>query len=346
MTALKFAIFGTGFWSRFQLAGWQELAGAECVALYNRTRGKAEALAAEFHVPAVYDNPEELLEREQLDFVDIITDVGTHSRFVHMAADRGLAVICQKPMAPSLAEAEEMVEYCRTKGVPLYIHENWRWQHPIRQFYSILQSGIIGTPFRGRIRMVSGFPVFANQPFLKELDQFVLTDIGSHILDVARLLFGEASHLYCQTHQVHRDIRGEDVATVMMKMGGQTTVLCELGYAENPLEIDRFPETFIFVEGDKGSLELAPDFWIRTTTENGTHARRYAPPRYPWADPAYDVAHSSIVQCNADILQALRGAGDAETTAVDNIKTVRLYYSAYDSAERGETIIFPEHLHA
>jgi predicted dehydrogenase len=43
---------GTGFWSRFQLAGWQELDGVECVALYNRTRAKAEALACQYGVPA------------------------------------------------------------------------------------------------------------------------------------------------------------------------------------------------------------------------------------------------------------------------------------------------------
>ena len=75
MSTLRFAIFGTGFWSRFQLAAWRELEGIECVALYNRTRSKAEALAAHFGIPAVYDNPEELLDKEKLDFIDIITDV-------------------------------------------------------------------------------------------------------------------------------------------------------------------------------------------------------------------------------------------------------------------------------
>jgi predicted dehydrogenase len=48
------------------------------------------------------------------------------------------------------------------------------------------QSGAIGKPFRGRIDMLSGFPVFVNQPFLKQLEQFIITDLGSHTLDVAR----------------------------------------------------------------------------------------------------------------------------------------------------------------
>ncbi|HUS37408.1 MAG TPA: Gfo/Idh/MocA family oxidoreductase, partial [Verrucomicrobiae bacterium] len=108
MRPLRFAIFGTGFWSRYQLAAWRELEGAECVALFNRTRAKAEMLGAEFGITAVYDNPEELVAREKIDFLDIITDVGTHASFVAMAADHKIPVICQKPMGPTLPVAQQM----------------------------------------------------------------------------------------------------------------------------------------------------------------------------------------------------------------------------------------------
>lgn len=337
MSNLRFAIFGTGFWSQFQLAAWQELAGVECVALYNRTRAKAEALAERFGVPAVYDDPEALLENEQIDFIDVITSVETHRRFVQLAADRGLPVICQKPMGVSLAEAEEMVAVCRDAGTPFYVHENFRWQTPIRQVKRVLDEGQIGRPFRAHIQFCSSFPVFDNQPFLRELEQFMLTDVGSHILDVARFLFGEAECLYCQTRRVHSDIKGEDVATVMMRMGQGMTVVCEMSYASR-FERERFPETFMFVEGEKGAIELGPDYWIRVTGEDGTLAKRYPPPRYDWADPAYDIVHASIVACNANLLQALQGKGDAETTGEDNLETVRLVFAGYDSAAEDEVV--------
>jgi predicted dehydrogenase len=204
--------------------------------------------------------------------------------------------------------------------------------------YEILRSGVIGTAFRARIENISGFPVFDNQPYLKELEQFILADMGVHILDVARLYFGEAESLYCETHRVHRDIRGEDAATVMMKMGGRTTVLCHMGYAGNYLERDRFPETYVFIEGDRGSLELGPDYWIRVTTESGTHSHRYPPPRYAWADPAYDVAHASLVPCLENLLRGLSGDVEAETTGEDNLKTLRLVYGAYESAATGRSV--------
>lgn len=332
MRPLRFAIFGTGFWSRFQLAAWKELDGAECVALCDKSRARAEALGARFGVPRVYDDAEELLGREELDFIDIITDVDTHGRFVRMAAARRLPAICQKPLAPTLAEAEAMVAACREAGVPLLVHENWRWQTAIRQLKRVLTEGTIGTPFRARIDFISGFPVFNNQPFLRDLEQFILTDIGTHILDVARFLFGEAGGLTCLTRRIHRDIRGEDVATVMLEMQSGATVVCNMAYAGNALEHDRFPETYVFVEAEAGSAELGPDFWIRVTTADGTHARRYPSTRYAWADPAYDVIHASIVPCHANLLGALRGEGPAETTGEDNLRTLQLVFGAYESA--------------
>ena len=338
MSRLRFAILGTGFWARYQLSGWREVAGAECVAVYNRTRGKAEALAKQFGIASVYDDAEAMLERERLDFVDVITDVGTHRQFVELAAAHRLAVICQKPMAATFADACAMVSACREARVPFLVHENWRWQRPLRELKQVLASGVIGRVFRGRIDYCNSFPVFENQPLLRELKQFILTDVGSHILDLARFLFGEASQLYCRTHRVHEEIRGEDVASVMLTMGGGATVTANMSYASR-LEHDRFPETFVTVEGSRGSVELGPDYWLRVTTPEGTTARRLPPPFYPWADARYALVHSSIVPCHANLLEGLRTEGRAETTGEDNLKTIELVFGAYESAETGNVVV-------
>lgn len=337
MRNLRFAVVGTGFWARYQLAGWRELPGVECVALCDRQRDRAERMVRDFGVPAVYDDPQEMLEREQLDFLDIITDVNTHALLVRVAAAHRLPVICQKPMAATLAEAAEMVRVCRESNTPFYVHENWRWQTPLRQLKDDLTRGVIGQPFRARIHFCSSFPVFDNQPFLKELEQFILTDIGSHILDVARFLFGEARTLYCRTHRIHREIKGEDVATVMMTMDNGMTVICEMSYASRT-EHEHFPETYVVVEGEKGSLELGPDYRLCLTTEAGSCIKRYPPPHFSWVDPAYELVQASIVPCNANLLAALRGEAQAETTGEDNLRTVQLIFASYESARSGQVI--------
>ncbi len=334
---LRFAIFGTGFWSRFQLAAWREFEGVECVAFYNRTRSKAEALAREFGVPAVYDDPEELLLQEEIDFMDIITHVDLHSHLVHLAANHKIPVICQKPMAPDLETARQMVQVCQKADIPFMVHENWRYQYPIRQVKKALQEGEVGEPFRGHIVFANSAPVFENHPYLKELEQFIIADIGSHVLDTARFLFGEAKTLYCQTRQVTPGIKGEDVATVMMEMGDGITVICSLSYASR-VEHDRWNETYMVIECDNGSVELGPDYWVRVTTEKGTLATRCVPPNYDWIDHDYAVVQSSIVLCNADLLRALQTGHPAPTSGQDNFETMRLVFAAYDSAQTGQVI--------
>jgi predicted dehydrogenase len=213
----------------------------------------------------------------------------------------------------------------------------------MRQLKRLLDSGVIGRPFRGRLSMISGFDCWANQPALRELRQFILTDLGVHLLDVARLFFGEANSVYCQTRKTLAPVvKGENVATLLLSMGPtKTSVVVELGYAKTPLEPtarEAFPQTLAFVEGPLGSLEVCADYLIKLTTRNGTLIERHPPPRYSWADAQYEVAHASIVDCHRDLLRAFRGEGGGETTGADNLRTMELTYAAYASAARDRVV--------
>ncbi len=343
--SLRFAVFGAGFWTRYQLSAWRELRGVECVAIYNRTTSRAEAIAREFGIAAVYDDAEKLLREVKPAFVDNITEVGGHKPLSLLCAKHRVPCICQKPMAASPSDARAMVAAFRKAKTPFLVHENWRWQTPMRALNRLLKSDVIGPPFRARLTMVSGFDCWANQPALRELEQFILTDLGTHILDVARLFFGEANSLYCQTQRTLAPVvKGENVATLLLSMGeAKTSVAVELGYAKTPLEAgvrECFPQTLAFIEGPRGSIELCADYIVRVTTAKGTLIQRHAPPRYAWANPAYDIAHASIVDCHRNLLSALQGRGRAETTGEDNLKTLELVFAAYDSAKRGEPIRF------
>jgi predicted dehydrogenase len=338
MRKLKYAVLGCGFWSKFQVGAWSEIPEVELSALYNRTRSKAETLAKIFPANHIYDNAEELLKNEKPDFVDIITDVDTHLKFVEMAAEAGVKnIICQKPMAPDFETAKKMLAVCKKNNARLFIHENYRWQAPIRRLKQIIDSNIVGKPFAAKVSFLSGYPVFDNQPFLKELDHFILTDMGSHILDVCRYLFGEAESLWCQTKAVNPTIKGEDFAMALMQMKNGMPVYTEMSYA-SIVEHDSFSTVHILVECEKGVISLGPGFEIRTTTRKGTSSEIVKFPSYSWADPDYIVNHESGIHINQDILNDIMGYGKAENTGEDNFETVRLVWACYESAKTGKLI--------
>jgi D-apiose dehydrogenase len=337
MTPLRIAVLGCGFWSRFQIPAWLEIEEVCCVAVCDVDPEKSRATAGRFNIQENYTDPAELMAKVRPDAVDIVTSPETHAELVELSSAQGIATICQKPMSTDLATGEKMVRLCSERVVPFFVHENWRWQNPIRELKRVLDSGEIGQPFRARIDFNTSFPVFENQPSLRELPELILADLGVHLLDTVRFLFSEADRLTCQIHRVTPGIAGEDVATVLLEMENGMTVCCNLSFSSR-LESERFPETFILVEGDKGSVELAPDYWIRRTNDKGTRATRYPPKSYPWADPSYALVHASIVECHRNLAGALRGTGRGETTGADNLKSLRLVFAAYESARARQTI--------
>lgn len=342
MAELRVAVAGAGFWAGYQVAAWHEVPGVKVVAVSDPDRAKAEKLAGRFGIPAVYADPAEMLDRERPGVLDVIAAVPAHLPLVKLAAEKRVPVICQKPLAATLSESEEMVRLAQDAGVWFAVHENWRWQAPLRRVKEVLAAGTIGTPFRARLDFVSGFDVFANQPTLKNDPEFVVADVGCHLLDLARGYFGEADRVYCQAATVRPDIRGEDVASIHLRMnGGRTAVTVNLGYAGTPLEHESFPETLLLIEGDRGSVAATPGCWVRVTTKDGTHAERVPPPFFPWADPRYTVVHSSMAPCLAHLADAVRAGRPAETSGADYLRSMRLVFAAYESARTGQVVAVP-----
>lgn len=337
MTTKKFAIFGCGFWSQFQIGAWKEIEGAECVALFNRTKSKAEELAKRFGVPRVYDDAEELLKNEKIDFIDIITDVDTHEKFTLLGAKYGVDVICQKPLAPSFDAAKRMMKATSEAGVRFYVHENYRWQPQIRRMKEILDSGIIGKPFRCNSLWNTAFPLFETQPFLATIEQFALTDQGSHQFDVLRFLFGEADSIYTQIQTVNPTIKGEDVATSLLRMKNGMVCVQQISFS-SPLEKEIFPQLLLMVEGNKGSVRLDADYNFAITVGNTTTFEKMEMQKFAWQTERLEPEPPSIVAINQNILDDMNGKAKAENTGVDNFETVKLVWAAYQSANTGQVV--------
>jgi predicted dehydrogenase len=285
---------GTGFWSTLQIPAWFEVGNVELAALYNRTVSKAEEAAIKYGVPKVYDDPEKLLQNEELDFVDIITEVPAHAPLVLLAAKYKVPVICQKPMGPDYETCVKMVAACKEAGISFFIHENWRWQPHFRYFKSILDQKPIG-----RIRRVEfsqfnrGRTCFANQPFIKSLPHYIITDGGSHLFDLARFYFGEPESVYCHALKTYEELAGEDSMTAVLRY---KDMICACSFSEHVKQI-------FFIDGEDGTLELLIDGSVIITTSEGRQVLTPpVAPKYEWASHVYSYLDAgsvhNIVECN------------------------------------------------
>jgi predicted dehydrogenase len=335
MDDLRSGLIGCGFFARNHLRAWAEVAGAQLVAVCDPDLQRAEAFAAEGAVPMVYVDLAEMLRSARLDFVDIVTPPATHRQLVELAAAHHTHVICQKPMAPVPEDARAMVEACRTAGVRFMVHENFRWQTPMRALQEA--AGELGPLFHGRIYWRTAYDVYRDQPYLAEDPRFILADLGVHLLDLARFLFGEAESVYCHTRRINPHIRGEDVATVMLGMRGGATCLVELSYASH-LEPDPFPQTLIELEGVLGTAALGLDFTLETVTAAGTVTRKVGPNPPAWSTPQMAHIQESVVRIQQHWVDSLHGGSEPETSGSDNLRTLELVEAAYASAERGEVV--------
>ena len=337
MDSLRGGLVGCGFFSRNHLHAWREVRGAGIVAVCDLDEEKARARAQEFGIKGIYTDAEEMLRDGSVDFVDVATQAHTHLPLVTLAARYGAPVICQKPLAPRVEEARAIVEACQDAGTPLMIHENFRWQTPMRDLKDAAAQ--IGDLFFGRISFRSAYDVYADQPYLAEDERFILYDLGVHLLDLARFFFGDVERLYCRTARVNPRINGEDVATVMVETAGGATCLVEASYASK-LEVELFPQTLVHLEGTEGSATLHADYSLTTVKDGQVDSRSVAPRRYSWSTPPAEAIQDSMVAIQQHWVECLASGREPETSGVDNLKTLGLVFGAYESAETG--LPYPE----
>src|SRR5687767_11406130 len=124
---------GAGWVTQYHLPAWRTQAGrAEVVAIADPVAAAREARQEQFGVAAGFADAATMIDREKLDIIDICTPAEAHAPLVRLAAKRGVAVLCQKPLAASFAEAEALVEAVGD-SVPVMVHDNWRFRATYRR---------------------------------------------------------------------------------------------------------------------------------------------------------------------------------------------------------------------
>jgi D-apiose dehydrogenase len=333
-------MIGAGDMSRYHLSAWQRVPGARVVAISNRTAARAEERARQFGIPTVYDDPVRMLDAERIDAVDIVTDRHSHVSLVRLAADRGIDVMCQKPLAPTLGEAEALVSDIGGR-VRLMVHENRRFAPYVRQIRAWIDAGRVGSPRHATmttyrvslLRQADGTrPAVERAAYFATEPRLAIGEVLIHQLDVLRFLLGPLRVLAARTLRTEPDIAGESLAGIMLETdaGAPVQLLGSLvavgigqpGESESPLGAQASDR--LEITGSEASVVMEGT----TLTLLGPH------PESITVDPAasYQACFDAAIH---HFVSRLRDGAPFETDAADNLETLRLVEDAYLLAEQG-----------
>jgi D-apiose dehydrogenase len=330
-------LIGCGFFARNHMNAWTGLEGVEIAAVCDLDPAKAQSMARDFNVPAFYTDAETMLREVAPDFADIATTSASHRFLVELVAAHKVAAICQKPFADSMADAESMVAACAQAGVPLIVHENFRWQKPFVIMREMIAAGTIGTPHFGRFSFRHGYDNYKNQPYLAEIERFTIMDVGMHLFDLARLFMGDVAQLSCTIQRLNPRVRGEDAFTALMKHENGTTSICDCSF-QSVRRPEPFPETLAEIEGPLGTLILAADYTLTLHASGGTTPIAAVPAVPSWGEVPWHAAQDSVIAFERHVLDVLDGKALPQPSGLDNLKTLSLALAAYEAAEKGTTI--------
>ena len=340
MKKLRGVCLGAGYFSHFHYEAWQRIPEAEIVALANRTLDKARECAARHGVPRAYawGDLAAMLDAEKPDFVDIITPPETHLAAVRLAAVRGIAVICQKPLAPTWDECVAVVETARRAGVRFMVHENFRWQPWYREMRRQLDAGTLGELFSISIRMRMGDgwqedAYLARQPFFRTYPRLFCYETGVHFLDTFRYLGGEISSVYARLQQRNAAIAGEDAAQIVCGFAsGASGILDASRYNEADTADARYTFGLVRLDGSKGHLEL--DLAGNLTLKPLGQPSRCLD--YPHTREGF--AGDCVYAIQRHFVDRLRDGGPFETNGEDYLKSTALMEACYRSHATGQVV--------
>lgn len=335
---LRGVCVGAGYFAKFQYEAWNRIPEVKITALCDRNLEKGQQIADEFGIESVYTDFAEMLQTEKPDFADIITPPETHLEYCKVAADLGVNIIVQKPLAPTLSEAQALVDYCTKKGVRLMVHENFRFQPWHREIKNLIDSQSIGELFylNFRMRMGDGWQndaYLARQPYFRTMPKLLVYETGIHFIDTFRYLVGEIASVYANLKKLNPEIAGEDAGIIHFNFkNGVSGVYDANRYNESNSENPRYTFGEFLIEGSKGSIRLYNDgkITIQLLGEKETEVT-YTHEKINFAGDCVYFTQKHFAAC-------LLKNSAFETSGEDYLKNIGVQEAVYEASNKRKVI--------
>jgi predicted dehydrogenase len=330
---LRGALFGCGMISEFHLRGWNRIPEVEIVALGNRTVEKAAQRRQQFAPEArVYGDLAAMLEHEQLDFIDILTTPVLHREHCLLAKQAGLHIICQKPLCSSLEDGLALAAEVRDYPKLFAVHENHRYRPWFQMVREHFRQGFFGVPRLLRLGQLD-----AREPpeaYKNAVEEGVLLEYGSHLVDMMCCLLGEPERIYARLHHLNPKVRGESLVHVVYEYP-ETTAVIEVGWKSGAVQ--QGCALLLGEEGEayyEGTMARGQSARLRLTRG---HEVVRDEPRNP-----YEEYVESFYLLERECVDAMLAGSPVTQTAAEYLKSLTATFAAYESACRGAPVDLAE----
>ncbi|HNR90430.1 MAG TPA: Gfo/Idh/MocA family oxidoreductase [Spirochaetota bacterium] len=254
---LRFALVGCGRIAKrhSELLGFGQIAGAELAAVCDIVPEKAKAIGERFSVPH-YTDMDEMMTREKIDAVTVLTESGRHAEHVIRLAKHGRHIIVEKPMALTLDDADRMIAACAENDIRLFVVKQNRFNVPVQKLRGALEAGRFGTLVLGTVRVRwCRTQAYYDQDAWRgtwAFDGGVLTNQASHHVDLLEWMMGDVESVFAKGITALVNVETEDTAVVTLKFKNGALGVIEATTAARPKDL----EGSISILGERGTVEI------------------------------------------------------------------------------------------
>ncbi len=323
------AIIGAGVWSQNHLTGWRAHPEARVTWLVRSTEEKAKAKASAWDVPNWSADYKKVIERSDVDIVDILLPHDMHAEVACLALAHGKHVVMEKPVATTLADAQRIADAAKQYDRKVMVSENWNYSTWVRKARGLIEGGAIGTPFLIRsildMDVREGFTGLDWRYRPERMGGGALLDAGTHCVSACRYLLGEITEVSAvlANYGFPQIAPMEDTCLLLMRFesgASGTLALSWLAQRERP-------RTEFVILGDKGTIEF------------DTHARQFFLTKDHRRAEEFDLQPSrGFVEQMRHFIDCVRDNETPLTSPEEQMGSLRAILAAYRSVESGRMV--------
>lgn len=354
---IRVGVIGLGFGGETHLKNYRQLPNVEVVALAGLEEDRLALLGTSYNVPHLYREYGDLLRREDLDAVSVCVPNYLHAPIAIAALERGMHVLCEKPLARNSREAMEMVEAAARAKRVLQVVFNHRMREDVRVLRQVIDEGMLGHIYYVKASWMrrTGIPGRGSWFVNKELSGGgPLIDLGVHVLDMALYLLGEpevitaSASTYNELGKVGRGVdkrarkfgtgstfEVEDIGIAFLRLSTGGTLLLEASWATYGDASDDFGVTLY---GTNGGAEIKVHNYnfedtLRIFTDVAD-APATLQPRLTKGE-----GHAAVVR---GFIEAVRDGNWSQYTGREGLRRTQIIDACYVSALQGREVLLSE----